>query len=269
MTLPAPPYKITQIDGEPEQDAHGNSGAFIKLDKTGETGVLLRMKGVFPIVGDTITDRVLVEKESQKGTTYLKLEKPSRNGTGKGGAEQRRAEGPDEAYWAGQNAAKGRSAAQDRAISWLALLADQGLIKPGELAEELGRTTDYFEKDVHAARDRAVEEASPSGGARPSAPAPPDQAAMPPEPPTEPQVNLMLLEARKKGLDGPAMSAILKHRFGVERFSDLNKRDCVDVWRAALTEPVPAPDLGSDVPSEDPWPPTNVPEPANDDSIPF
>lgn len=292
MSLPQPPYVVKSVDSTPEQDAHGNTGAFITL--TNGQSALLRMKGVFPLPGDEISDRVLVEKTSQSGNTYLKLEKPQRNGSS-GGSKTASQDGPDEAYWAGQNAAKGRAHAQAVAVqAWVAGFRTASGQEGPDVAV-LTPLIDHFERDVHAARDRAVESAG-----RPSAPPGGESGAASPGPgphtrpaghdslgnggapteqptqvvtasddsPTQKQTDYMIDLAKKQGLDGPAMRAVLKTRLGVEQFSQLRKADCVDKFKAALAEPFLEESPKSDIPD---WPPEELPPPssADQDSVPF
>lgn len=275
--LPGPPYTITAIDGEPEQDTHGNWGAFVKLDN-GESA-LLRMKGPFPIVGDTITDRVLQEAQSKNGNTYLKLVKPQRNGSGSNGQSRSTngapsSDGPSEAYWEGKNAAIGRAHAQEMALRYAA-------IKPSALhaLDDLKPLIEWFHDDAEAARQKAVEGASAQQGP-PLSPTPGGStdgdrdAQTPPEPPTfaqnlkatESQQNLMVMDAKKRGLSGEDMRIILKAAFGVESFGEVPRDQCIERWRRAISEPVPV--GGSDVPP-DPWPETQLPAETADDDVPF
>jgi hypothetical protein len=66
-----------------------------------------------------------------------------------GSSNGRRGDGPSEEYWQSQNAMKGRSAAQDRALQWLTLKNQRGELGEQALTVEfLFKTVDEFAFDV-------------------------------------------------------------------------------------------------------------------------
>lgn len=270
-----PEYTVVEIQGTPEQDSFGNTGAFIKvagdLPPGCDGGCLLRMKGMFPIVGDVITDRVLEQATSKAGNTYWKLVKPAKGSGSQGRSQAAQGDGPDEAYWAGQNAAKGRSAAQQRALAYFAI---GGQVSPNP--DDLIPMIDWFYEDVQRAQQAAVERARPPQAEQPST-----RSASPPPttlpggahdlgnggPPSElslatvNQQKVLVAIAKERGLDQTAMKVALRLAFGVESFSLVPIEGCVDKWKQTLDRMV------SDVPID--WPDEPALAPEDEESVPF